>query len=70
MTERVLASKVCCMRPTSQPVTRLDYCQYLLVSRINYILTNFAEHAEQFSHAAANRDLLETRCGGTWCGRM
>jgi hypothetical protein len=45
------------MRPTSPPVTRLDYCQYLLVSQINYTLTNFAEHAEQFSHDAANRYL-------------
>jgi len=45
------------MRPTSQPVTRLDYCQYLLVSQSNYTLTNFAEHTEQFSHDAANRYL-------------
>jgi hypothetical protein len=35
----------------------LDYCQYLLVSQINYTLTNFAEHAEKFSHDAANRYL-------------
>ena len=39
------------------PETRLDYCQYLLVSQINYTLTNFAEHTEQFSHDAANRYL-------------
>jgi hypothetical protein len=45
------------MRTTKQPVTRLDYCQYLLVSQINYTLTNFAEHAEKFSHDAANRYL-------------
>jgi hypothetical protein len=25
-------------------VTRLDYCQYLFVSQINYTLTNFADH--------------------------
>lgn len=37
------------------PVTRLDYCQHLLVSQINYTLTNFAEHSEQFSHDAINR---------------
>ena len=37
------------------PVTRLDYCQYLLVSQINYTLTNFADHCEQFSHDAINR---------------
>ena len=45
------------MRTTQRPVTRLDYCQYLLVSQINYTLTNFAEHAEKFSHDAANRYL-------------
>lgn len=40
-----------------QTVTRLDYCQYLLVSQINYTLTNFAEHTEKFSHDAINRYL-------------
>ena len=35
----------------------MDYCQYLLVSQINYTLTNFAEHAEKFSHDAADRYL-------------
>jgi len=39
------------------PVTRLDYCQYLLVSQINYTLTNFADHTEQFSHDQINRYL-------------
>jgi hypothetical protein len=38
-------------------VTRLDYCQYLLVSQINYTLTNFADHCERFSHDAINRYL-------------
>ena len=32
-------------------------CQYLLVSQINYTLTNFADHCEQCSHAASNRYL-------------
>jgi hypothetical protein len=44
-----------------QPVTRLDYCQYLLVSQINYTLTNFADHCEQFSHDAINRYLRGER---------
>lgn len=38
-------------------VSRLDYCQYLLVSQINYTLTNFADHCEQFSHDQINRYL-------------
>jgi len=44
-----------------KPVTRLDYCQYLLVSQINYTLTNFADHCEQFSHDAINRYLSSER---------
>jgi hypothetical protein len=36
-------------------VTRLDYCQFLLSSQINYTQTHFADHAEQFSHDAINR---------------
>lgn len=38
-------------------VTRLDYCQYLLVSQINYTLTNFADHTEKFRHDTINRYL-------------
>jgi len=45
------------MRPKKERVTRIDYCQYLLASQINYTLTNFADHAEKFSHDAANRYL-------------
>ena len=44
-----------------KPVTRLDYCQYLLVSQINDTLTNFADHCEQFSHDAINRYLGDER---------
>ena len=46
------------MKPS---VTRLDYCQYLLVSQINYTLTNFAAHCEQFSHDEINRYLRAER---------
>lgn len=44
-----------------EPVTRLDYCQYLLVSQINYTLTNFADHCQKFSHDAINRYLRGER---------
>ena len=44
-----------------EPITRLDYCQYLLVSQINYTLTNFAEHSERFSHDKINRYLRRER---------
>ncbi|MFO1431507.1 MAG: hypothetical protein U1F76_15405 [Candidatus Competibacteraceae bacterium] len=43
------------------PVTRLDYGPYLLVTQINYTLTNFAEHTEHFSHDAINRYLRGER---------
>lgn len=42
-------------------VTRLDDCQYLLVSPINYTLTTFADHCAQFSHDAINRYLRHER---------
>ena len=43
---------------TSRP-TRIDYCQYLLVSPINHTLTNFADHTEGLSHDAINRFLRD-----------
>ena len=38
-------------------VTRIDYCQYLLVSQKNYTLTNFANHTDSLSHDQINRYL-------------
>ena len=49
------------MRPKKERVTRLDYCQYLLVSQTNYTLIYYAEHTEQFSHDMANRYLAGDR---------
>lgn len=37
--------------------TKLNYCQYLLSSQINYTLTNLADHLEQISHDKINRYL-------------
>ena len=31
-------------------LTRLDYCQFLLSSQVNYTLTRFAGHSRRFSH--------------------
>jgi hypothetical protein len=45
------------MNTANQRATRLDYCQYLLSSQINYTLTNFADHSEQYSHDQLNRYL-------------
>jgi len=37
--------------------SRLDYCQYLLSSPVNYTLTNMADHVENLSHDRINRYL-------------
>ena len=37
--------------------TKLDYCQYLLSSQINYTLTNLANRLGSFSHDTINRYL-------------
>jgi hypothetical protein len=42
-------------------VTRLDYCQFLLVSQTNYTLTYFAQHSPGFSHDAVKRYLEEDK---------
>jgi len=42
-------------------VTRLDYCQFLLVSQTNDTLTYFAEHSPGFSHDAVKRYLEEDK---------
>jgi hypothetical protein len=41
--------------------TKLDYCQYLLSSQINYTLTNLADHIENFSHDTINRYLRDEK---------
>jgi hypothetical protein len=42
-------------------VTRLDYCQFLLVSQTNYTLTYFAEHSPGYSHDGVKRYLEEEK---------
>src|SRR5258708_36409563 len=42
-------------------VTRLDYCQFLLVSQTNYTMSYFAEHSPGFSHDAVKRYLEEDK---------
>ena len=41
--------------------TRVDYCQYLLSTPVNYTLTHFADHSESFSHDQINRYLAKDR---------
>ena len=44
-----------------QRVTRLDYCQFLLSSQINYTLTYFADHHQGLSHDTINQYLREEK---------
>lgn len=37
-------------RPKIASVTRIDYCQYLLSTQINYTLTNYDEHVDEITH--------------------
>jgi hypothetical protein len=41
--------------------TRLDYCQFLLSSQVNFTLTHYADHHAHFSHDALNRYLSGER---------
>lgn len=40
--------------------SKLDYCQYLLSSQLNFTLTHLADHLEEFSHDTLNRYLSKT----------
>jgi hypothetical protein len=49
------------MPVVSRRCTRLDYCQFLLASQINYTATHLAAHTEAFSHDAVTRYLAGDR---------
>jgi hypothetical protein len=40
-------------------ISRLDYCQFLLTSPVNYTLTYFADHVSNLSHDRVNRYLRQ-----------
>jgi hypothetical protein len=42
-------------------ISKLDYCQFLLSSQINYTLTHMADHVPGFSHDTINRYLREEK---------
>jgi len=42
-------------------LTHWDYCQFLLVSQVNYTQTYFADHTEQLSHDRINRFMRENK---------
>jgi Transposase DDE domain len=52
------------MRPLRKQPSRLDYCQFLLVSQVNYTMTYFANQSEQWSHDAVKRYLMNETLSG------
>jgi hypothetical protein len=44
--------------------SRLEYCQFLLASQVNYTMTYFAAHSEQWSHDAVKRYLMSETLSG------
>ena len=56
------------MARPKKPFDKLDYCQYLLSSQINYTLTNYAEHVTTVSHDLVNQFLKTERltAGSIW----
>jgi hypothetical protein len=42
-------------------MTRLDYCQFVLSTPLNYTMTYFAKHSEAFGHAVINRYMAGDR---------
>ena len=45
----------------SMNFTKLDYCQFLLSSQINYTLTHLAQHLQPGSHDTINRYLKDQK---------
>lgn len=46
------------MRKRKKRPSRVDYCQFLLVSQVNYTMTYFALHSQEWSHDAVKRYLM------------
>jgi hypothetical protein len=42
-------------------ITGIDYCQYLLSSQINYTITNFSDHVDDFSDDSIRRYLINSK---------
>jgi len=44
-------------RPKLSKTSKLDYCQYLFATQVNYTLTNYSEHVDTVTHDTVNRYL-------------
>jgi hypothetical protein len=52
------------MKKRKRQPSRLDYCQFLLVSQVNYTMTYLAAHSGEWSHDAVKRYLMSERLSG------
>jgi hypothetical protein len=52
------------MKKRHKQPSRLDYCQFLLVSQVNYTMTYFASQSERWSHDAVKRYLMSETLSG------
>jgi len=50
-----------CQNKKMAKLTHLDYCQFLLVSQINYTQTYFADHSDHLTHDDVNRLMREAK---------
>jgi hypothetical protein len=52
------------MRKPKKRPTRLDYCQFLVASQVNYTMRYFANQSEAWSHDAVKRYLMAEHLSG------
>jgi len=45
-------------------ISRIDYCQFLLSSQVNYTMTYLADHSERVCHDSVNRLLRRDKLTG------
>ena len=48
-------------QPKSKKISKINYCQYLFATQVNYTLTNYAEHIESVTHDTINRYLRDEK---------
>jgi hypothetical protein len=52
------------MKNRKKQPSRLDYCQFLLASQVNYTMTYFAAYSEWWSHDAIKQYLMNETLSG------
>ena len=50
--------------------SKLDYCQFLISSQVNYTLTNLADHLQSWSHDIRPKGTRTAICAAINCRRV